>query len=43
MNIYALQQLMGHSDLQILRRYLALVDEDLREAHRKYGAVDSML
>lgn len=43
MNIYALQQLMGHSDLQILRRYLALVDEDLKEAHRKYGAVDSML
>jgi site-specific recombinase XerD len=43
MNIYALQQIMGHSDLSILRRYLALVEEDLAEAHRKHGAVDNML
>jgi site-specific recombinase XerD len=43
MNIYALQQIMGHSDLFILRRYLALVEEDLADAHRKYGAVDNML
>jgi site-specific recombinase XerD len=43
MNIYALQQIMGHSDLSVLRRYLALVEEDLEEAHHKYGAVDSML
>ncbi len=43
MDIYALQQLMGHSDLQILRRYLALQEDDLKEAHRKHGAVDSML
>lgn len=43
MNVYALQQLMGHSDLSILRKYLALVQEDLAEAHRRYGAVDHML
>ena len=43
MNIYALQQIMGHSDLSILRRYLALVEEDLLDAHQKYGAVDNML
>lgn len=43
MNIYALQQLMGHSDLTVLRRYLALVENDLREAHRKFGAIDNML
>lgn len=43
MNIYALQQIMGHSDLTILRRYLALVREDLQEAHSRYGAVDNML
>ena len=43
MNIYALQQIMGHSDLQILRRYLALVEEDLHDAHKKHGAVDNML
>lgn len=43
MNIYALQQIMGHSDLTILRRYLSLVEEDLADAHRKHGAVDNML
>jgi site-specific recombinase XerD len=43
MNVYALQRLMGHADLQILRRYLALVDEDLQLAHQKYGAVDTAL
>jgi site-specific recombinase XerD len=43
MNVYALQQIMGHSDLTILRRYLALVEQDLQEAHRKHGAVDNML
>ncbi len=34
---------MGDSNLQCLRRYLTLVEEDLKEAHRKQGAVDSML
>ena len=34
MNIYALQRIMGHSDLSIFRRYLALVEEDLHDAHR---------
>lgn len=43
MNIYALQQIMGHSDLTVLRQYLALVEEDLEDAHRKHGAVDNML
>lgn len=43
MNIYALQQLMGHSDLTVLMRYLALVENDLKNAHDSYGAVDSML
>lgn len=43
MDIFSLQRLMGHSDLTVLRRYLALVEKDLQEAHRKHGAVDSML
>jgi hypothetical protein len=43
MSVYALQQIMGHSDLSVLRKCLALVEQDLHEAHRKYGAVDSML
>ncbi len=43
MNIYALQRLMGHTDLTMLRRYLALVETDLAQAHREHGAVDSTL
>jgi len=43
MNLYALQQIMGHSDLTVLRRYLALVENDLQAAHRTHGPVDHML
>ena len=43
MNIYALQRIMGHSDLTVLRRYLALTEQDLQTAHRRFGAVDNML
>ena len=43
MNIYALQRLMGHADLSILRRYLALAETDLQTAHREHGAVDTIL
>lgn len=43
MNIYALQQLMGHADLSVLRQYLALVEKDLAEAHREHGPVESLL
>jgi integrase/recombinase XerD len=42
-NIYALQRLMGHSDLTVLRRYLKQTDIDLQEAHRKAGPVDNLL
>lgn len=43
MSIYHLQRLMGHEDITTLRRYLALVDDDLRAAHARYGAVDMYL
>ncbi len=43
MNIYSLQMMMGHSDLEMLRRYLALVEADLEKQHREHGAVDCML
>ncbi len=43
MDIYSLQRLMGHADLDMLRRYLAQVEGDLRTAHHKFGAVDSNL
>lgn len=40
MDIYTLQKLMGHADLQVLRRYLKLVDEDLRASHRAASIVE---
>lgn len=40
-DIYALQKLMGHADLQVLRRYLAQTTDDLQRAHNKYSPVDN--
>jgi site-specific recombinase XerD len=42
-DIFALQKLMGHSDLQVLRRYLAQNDEDVHTAHMKGSPVDNNL
>ncbi|MCC6457904.1 MAG: tyrosine-type recombinase/integrase [Caldilineaceae bacterium] len=43
MNIYVLARLMGHADILILKQYLAFVDEDLKGAHERFGAVDNLL
>lgn len=43
MNVYVLAKLMGHSDISVLRQYLALVEDDLRAAHQKYGPADKLL
>jgi site-specific recombinase XerD len=42
-DIFALQKLMGHADLSILRRYLAQTDEDLQRAHDRAGPVDNLI
>jgi integrase/recombinase XerD len=42
MNLYALQRLMGHEDISILRQYLALVETDLAAASRQHGVVDNL-
>lgn len=39
-DIFSLQKLMGHGDLQVLRRYLAQTTEDVAEAHRIGSPVD---
>lgn len=39
--IYSLQHLMGHADLQILRRYLKQTDADIADAHRRASPVDN--
>lgn len=43
MDVFTLQRLMGHADLQVLRRYLAQTDDDLRAAHAKASPVDNLL
>lgn len=41
-NIYVLARLMGHTDIEVLRQYLDLVQNDLRASSEKYGIVDNM-
>jgi hypothetical protein len=41
--LLSIQKLMGHADLEVLRRYLALVDDDIREAHERGSPVDGMM
>jgi len=41
-DIYSLQKLMGHADLQVLDRYLAQTTDDLAAAHRKAGIGDKL-
>lgn len=42
MDVFSLQTLMGHSDLQILRKYLKQNDADIRAAHDRSGPVDNL-
>ena len=39
-DVFSLQLLMGHADLQILRRYLKQVGSDLQEVHHRASPVD---
>jgi integrase/recombinase XerD len=41
MDIFSLQRLAGHSDIQILRTYLAQTSEDLKIAHANHSPVDN--
>jgi integrase/recombinase XerC len=39
MNTFALQTMLGHTDLTMTRRYVAIAQADLEEQHRRYGPV----
>ena len=39
-NIYVLQQLLGHSSLDMVKRYLAIAQSDLEHAHQEASPVD---
>lgn len=40
-DVFSLQKLMGHANLQVLRRYLAQTTEDIAQAHRMGSPVDN--
>lgn len=39
-NLLVLQKLLGHADLEMTKRYVTLIDEDLQQAHRMASPVD---
>jgi len=41
-DLFSLQLLMGHADLQVLRRYLKQVNSDLQVAHTKGSPVENL-
>jgi integrase/recombinase XerC/integrase/recombinase XerD len=43
MDLHSLRLLMGHENLQILQRYLALAGEDIERAHRLHSPADNLL
>lgn len=42
-DLHSLRLLMGHSDLVVLQRYLALAGEDLERAHAAHSPADKLL
>lgn len=43
MNPLHLQGLLGHSSLEMTRRYVSMVDSDLLAAHKEFGPVDNLV
>lgn len=43
MDLITLKRLLGHSDLSVIEKYLALVSDDLRESHAEYAPLDFFL
>ena len=41
-NLFTLQQMTGHSSLEVLRGYVALAESDLKVAHQKFSPVDNL-
>lgn len=41
-DIYSIKNLLGHSDLQVLQRYLAQTEADISKAHERFSPVDRM-
>lgn len=41
-DVFTLQQIMGHSSLEMTRRYVAFLDDDLKAAHLRFSPVDNL-
>ena len=41
-DIFSIQKLLGHSDLQVMRRYLKQSDQDIKQAHTIGAPIDSL-
>ena len=41
-SLFTLQQMTGHSSLEVLRGYVALAESDLRTAHERFSPVDNL-
>ncbi len=43
MNVLHLQSLLGHSSLEMTRRYVQMVKDDLSKAHKEHGPIDTFV
>ena len=43
MNPLHLQGLLGHASMEMTKRYIQMVDDDLLDAHREHGPIDNIL
>ena len=41
-NLFNLQQMTGHSSLEVLRGYVALAESDIKTAHQKFSPADNL-
>lgn len=43
MNLIQLQAIMGHSSLDMTRKYIQMLEEDIIEAHKEHGPIDTFI
>ncbi|MFH2039066.1 MAG: tyrosine-type recombinase/integrase [Chloroflexota bacterium] len=43
MNLVYLQTMMGHTSVELTRRYIQTIDDDLLEEHRRHGPLDKIM
>ncbi|UWX64504.1 tyrosine-type recombinase/integrase [Deinococcus rubellus] len=41
-DVFTLQQIMGHTNLEMTRRYVTFLDDDLKTAHLRFSPVDRL-